>query len=239
MTVNITISYMGQHLDLELERDGSFLITNRDVAWEQMLAAMSGDPTPAIVALDSLTSNLLDSVIAFALDYNVAQEEFTGTPRFVVGMMIDCLERLGRKHPKLEGLEEFIARARRLNDRFAFGFQAQEVLEKHEEIVDLGMSLDYGTHAAGQILECAQRMVNVVHWFLTTDSVSEVTLMNHLGSVLWYAASARAYVFSVDIKSQEWIGHHELERRWQARRLIHLMEAKQQKQPRPGVEETP
>jgi hypothetical protein len=242
MTVKARVLQDGEYLDIEIHRDGSVDITNKDMDYELAFSAMGSDNTAA-VRLKRLIECEATSWLLRAFDFRT---EYTGpdkpyhVPDFDTKVMetfaVDVVEHIVgiyEEHTKRTDIRNAIREARRviregrkiLDDEDI----VQTMLERFERVrsYDVSHAVNYARRSARNML------VSIIFGeYLQSDFKGAVLDTRNTASavVAWDADPGRGRVFEEAFREDGL---------WQLRRLLHLIESRQEGKPLPGLEATP
>lgn len=227
MTVKFQVKVRGQVLDVEMTVDGDIEITNKNLEYEQTLAALSGDSTPTTCVYDQLTYD----PIGFLMFH--AREILKDSIPLLLAFAVDCVEHISYIYKETIG-DDFITNVIaefRLNIKERLygsnrGVDAVRAIrnivneiETRYRILDPPRS----RRSAGFVLLAANEIASdLPEEFLGSYRTVEATE----NSREWTLQAASFYVTN-DRESTEFKNARETEYNWQSRRLLHLMEAQQ------------
>lgn len=258
MTIKARALVWGEYLNVEFQRDGLFDIVNREMDYELAFHAMGGNKTAAIELKEAIEEDALGWLLHH-FDFRIAHS-YECPPRpvvvldfdaslvetFVVDVVAHILgiyEEYTRRTDIAHAIKEsrrVIRGGRRLLDEEDALKTILDVFERRTSdplVIRDYVVMGWGPAVSHAMKAARNMLVSVIRGeFKQGDFINSVIDVVHAAtSVAANDASPRAtlgYREGFDAAWQE-------ERNWQLRRLLHLLEARQEGRPLPDIGETP
>jgi hypothetical protein len=248
MTAKVKTLVGGEYLDIEFYLDGSFEITNKDIEYEIAYEAMGGKGSPATWVLKEIEVHNIEWLLqegAWHVKRDVLHiEGFDGVlaKNFAIDV-VDHVSWIYAEYAKETYISYLISEARRTVSEGQVGVDPRAHLGRLVARMTSGNgSRKFPMYDWPSIREIKSAVYDMT-CIIPLETPTRGPIMERVALIQRCVASAVAddasEKFSEDVQDKLFDEAWVKERDWQFRRLIHLLEAKQEGKPLPALLETP
>jgi len=236
MTAIIKALVMGEYLDIELQRDGSFDIANRGLEYEQAFEAFGGGETAATIFAKAFERDAIGTLLGRYFDVEPLVRDYDARliKLFAVDM-VDHVAGIYEEYASSTHLSRVLGALREIIAQGDFGRSSiSRVLDLKDKLLSGSRTMDYDmfdTESVREIKKAIERLLGI--GFIPVVTSNALPIGYHVLDIQRYSANAVAYDAG-GYNSEA----YKRECGWQLRRFVHLMEAHQGNEPLPPMEET-